>query len=111
MIDRGQERLSGGDDAHRFEQRLGRSVLEQEPARPGLERVVDVFVQVERRQDEDTRPGVARDADLTRSGDAVQNRHPDIHQHDVGPVLAAPVHRLVAVRCGCDDGDVALRLE
>ena len=110
--DRCQERFAGGDDAHRFEERLGRSVLEQEPAGAGLERVVDVFVQVECRQDEDPRTGVAGGgANLAGRGDAVEHRHPDVHQHDVGPVLLALLHRLFAVCCGCDDGDVALGLE
>ena len=52
---RREERVAGGDGADRREQLLGRVVLEHEPARAGAQRLVDVLVEVERRQDQDPR--------------------------------------------------------
>ena len=97
---------------------LGRHVLEQEPGGPGLESRVDVLVEVERRQDHDPRR-CARDAPVgTRWTDqppgrlqAVETRHPDVHQHDVGPVAPGQPDRCLAVGGLRDDLDVRLRLE
>jgi hypothetical protein len=84
---RGQQRLPGGDGAHGLRQGLRRAVLEDEAARPGPQRVVDVLVEVEGGQDQHA--GVAGlDHPLGR-GDAVQDRHPDVHENDIGPDLAA----------------------
>src|SRR3712207_8898068 len=43
--------FSTGDDADRGEELFGWIVLEDEPAGAGAERLVDVFVEIERRQD------------------------------------------------------------
>ena len=88
--DRGREqRVPGGDDAHCLEKRLGRDVLEQESAGARVQRVVDVLVEVERREDEDARAVARRRrADLPGGLDAVHHGHADVHQHDVGRVLA-----------------------
>ena len=61
---------------------VGRRVLEQEAARAGLQRVVDVLVEVVGREHEHARR-VLR-GDLARGGDAVELGHADVHQHDVG---------------------------
>jgi hypothetical protein len=50
-----EERVTRRDDAYRLEEGLGRDVLQQEAARAGVQRVVDVLVEVERREDEDSR--------------------------------------------------------
>ena len=56
LRDRGREqRVAGGDGADRRDQLLGRVVLEHEAARAGAERLVDVLVEVERREDQDPR--------------------------------------------------------
>ena len=52
---RREQRVAGGDGADRGEQLLGRVVLEHEAARAGAQRLVDVLVEVERRQDQDPR--------------------------------------------------------
>ena len=112
MIAGREQRVARGDDAHRLEQRLGRDILEQEPARTGVEGVVDVLVEVERGEDEDPRTVVAAGgADLARGFDPVQGRHAHVHQDDVGPVLAAEADGLHAVCRSRDDGDVGLRSE
>ena len=71
---RGEERVAGGDDAHRLEEGLGWNVLEEEPARARLEGVVDVLVEVEGREDEDARPvPVTTRADLPGRLDPVHS--------------------------------------
>jgi hypothetical protein len=41
-------------------------------------------------------------------GQAVEHGHPDVHQHDVGPLLADRGDRLGPVRCLGDDLDALL---
>jgi hypothetical protein len=53
---RGEQGLAGGQDADRVEEVGGRSVLEQEAARPGPQRRVHVVVEVEGREDQDPDP-------------------------------------------------------
>ena len=60
-------------------------VLEQEAAGPGVERVVDVVVLVER--GEHDRAGAGLGAHGLRGLDTVQAGHPDVEEHDVGVVL------------------------
>ena len=57
-------------------------VLEQETARSGFERVVDVLVEVEGGEYQDA-CGRHLDRELPGGLDPVQSRHPDIHQHDI----------------------------
>ena len=58
---RGEERVAGGDRADRGDQLLGRVVLEDEAARACSQRLVDVLVEVERREDQDPRAVVGRE--------------------------------------------------
>src|SRR5581483_11020405 len=51
----GEQRVAGGDRADRGDQLLGRVVLQHEPARARAQGLVDVLVEVERRQDQDAR--------------------------------------------------------
>ena len=60
-----------------------RSVLEQEAARPGPQRRVDVLVEVEGREDDDPRVAVRLD-DQPGGLHTVHLRHAHVHQHDVG---------------------------
>ena len=78
---RREERLAAGDDPDRGEELLGRVVLEDEAACTGAERLVDVLVEVERRQDEDPRRVVGGE-DPPRRLEPVELRHADVHQHD-----------------------------
>ena len=45
------------------------------------------------------------DADRLRRGDPVEDGHRDVHQDDVGPVVAGERDGLLAVRGAPDDGD------
>ena len=58
-----------------------------------------------------TRGAVAGRGELPGRLDAVHAGHPDVHQHDVGPQLAADADRLGAVGRGADDGEVRLGVE
>ena len=75
---------SGMHRADRREQELGVGVLQQEPARPLPDRPRRGLVEVEGREHHDAgRLGVAQQLGGRR--EAVHHRHPDVHQHDVGP--------------------------
>ena len=67
----GKECLAGGDDANGIEQSLRGAVFEQEPAGSGAQGVVDVLVQIERRQDEDARAPLRR---VLRAGESPRCR-------------------------------------
>ena len=82
-----EQRVAGGDDPHRLDQPFGGHVLEQEAARTGAERVVDVLVEVEGRQHEDARPvrrGLRHARELPGGLDPVHAGHADVHQDHVG---------------------------
>ena len=80
---RREQGVSGGDRPHRGDQLLGGVVLEHEAAGPDAQRLVDVLVQVERREDQDARVGVGRE-DAPRRLEPVELGHADVHQHDRG---------------------------
>ena len=104
---RRQQRVAAGDDPDGLEQLLGRGVLEHEPAGPAAQRLEDVLVLVEGGHDQD--PGqriLAAVEDDLGGFQPVHDRHPDIHQHDVGPQSAGLAHRLDAVRGLADDVQV-----
>jgi hypothetical protein len=94
---RGEQRVAPADQPDRGDQVLGGDVLEQEPAGPGGQRRVDVLVQVERGEDDDPHRRL-RGQDALGRLEPVHLGHPDIHQHDVGPVLQRRRDRLPAVR-------------
>jgi hypothetical protein len=96
--------------ADRLDQPRRRGVLEQEAAGSGPDRVVDVLVEIERRQHEDA-GGVAPGEQPARRLDAVQSRHPHVHQHDVRPAQAREFDRLGAVRGLGHDVHVLLGVE
>ena len=75
---------------------LAGHVLEQEPARPGLHRLVDVFVEVEGRQDEHARVA-SRVGQPPGCLDPVEPGHADVHQHDIRTQLARQLDRLASV--------------
>ena len=109
---RRDERVTGGGGVHGLDQQLRPGVLEQEAARARLERTVHVLVQVERR-DHDHRERVRHVGSGEPAGglDAVQLRHPDVEQADVGRSSRALRHRLAAVGGLTHHLDPRLRVE
>jgi hypothetical protein len=80
---RRQERVAAGDHTDRVDQ-IGRiDVLEQEAAGATLHRLVDVLVEIERRQDQDPRSVVGGE-DATGRFEPIELGHPDVHQNDGG---------------------------
>jgi hypothetical protein len=78
----GRDHADGGQDV------LQGHVLDQEPARPGPQRAVDVVVLVERGEHE--HPGVRTGGgDQPGCLDAVHARHADVHDDHVGAVSLA----------------------
>ena len=77
----------------------GGGVFEQEAAGPGPQRLVDVFVEVEGGEHQHSRPcwdgGGAED--LAGCLQSVHDRHPDVHQDDIGLQLAGLADRVGAV--------------
>ena len=106
----GQQRVSAGHDPDRLEELLGRVVLQDESAGAGSERLVDVLVQVERRQDQ--HPGrVVGGEDPPRRLEPVELRHADVHEHDGRVEAGGLVDRLEPVARLGDDLDVRLTRE
>ena len=107
-----EERIAGGDRLDRDDEVGRRHVLEQESAGPGAQRLDDVLVGVERRQDQDVR--VRRDAvadDPAGRLDAVEDRHPDVHDDDIGAEAPCRLDALLAVGRLPDHLDVGLVVE
>jgi hypothetical protein len=74
---------SGGDRADVGEELLGGVILQHESAGAGSERLVDVFVEIERGEDEDA--GDVIDGEYAPGClEAIQLGHADVHQHDRG---------------------------
>ena len=73
----------------------GVTSLSRKPLAPGVQRGVDVLVEVERGEDDDPAvpPGPGGE-DPPGGLQAVHLRHPDVHQHHVGPVLEHGGHGL-----------------
>jgi hypothetical protein len=82
---------------------VGRDVLEQEAAGTRPHCREDVLVEVERRQREHAHVGIRRD-EPTRRLDAVEPRHPHVHENNVGPRRLAHVERLESVGGLTDHG-------
>ncbi len=81
-----------GDHAHRPDELLRFGVLHEEAARARPQRLEDVLVDLERREDQHPHRGVGLVGDDPAGGlDPVELRHADVHEHDVGP--RAPHHR------------------
>jgi len=83
----GRDHADGGQDV------LQGHVLDQEPARPGPQRAVDVVVLVERGEHE--HPGVRTGGgDQPGCLDAVHARHADVHDDHVGAGVPGEPYRL-----------------
>ena len=96
---RGEQRLAAGHHPDRVHQLGGGGVLEQETAGPGPQRFVHVVVEVERGQHQHPRPLLPRRAaqDLPGCLEPVHDRHPHVHEHDVGRQVPGLGHRVGAV--------------
>ena len=83
--DRGRDqRVAARDDLDRADELVAAGVLQQEPARPGAQRLEHVLVEVEGREDQHgDRIGDARPGELSGRLDAAHARHAHVHQHDV----------------------------
>jgi hypothetical protein len=91
------ERAPGGDSANRADELRLRRVLEDEPARPALQRPVDVLVVVEGSQHQHA-GGPGRLEDPPGRFEAVQHRHLDIQQRHTGTKARDDADRLQPVR-------------
>src|SRR4029077_20003625 len=81
---RSEEGFTCGDEADRGEQLAWLSAFEQEAARSCAECAEDVFVELERREDEHTRfPQRGVGGDLSCCFEAVEFGHADVHQDEV----------------------------
>jgi hypothetical protein len=101
---RGQQSVAAGDHPDRVDQ-LGRfDTLAQEAAGPGPDRVEHVLVHLERGQDQHLHPRqrLVRGDHPGRS-ETVHLRHPDVHQHHVGPLGPGQFDRVPPVRRLSDD--------
>ena len=85
-------------------------VLQQEPTRARADRSERVLVEIERGQNEHLGLRVVAD-DRLGGGDAVQLRHPDVHEHQVGGEQGGLRDRRLAVAGLTDHHDVFLRVE
>ncbi len=108
---REDERLARRDDADGLGELLRLDALEHESARAGAQRVEDVVVVLERRDHEHARPRRRALDDAARRLNAVEVRHADVHQDDVGVELGRPPDGLEAVRRLADHVDVGLGRE
>src|SRR5438105_7185699 len=104
---RSQERLARRDDANRLDQVVGARGLEQKARCTRGQRVEDVFVQLEGREDDDARHA----HDFARRRDAIDFRHADVHQDYFGALAADQVDRLLTVGGFAHDLHVRLRLD
>ena len=107
---RGEEEVAGGDGVDGGDQLLRPRALEQEPRRAGGERGEDVVVLLERREDHDADVVGEREQPL-RGGDAVEARHPHVHQHHVRQQPVRRLERGGAVRRLADDLDALVARE
>ncbi len=108
---RSEERTARGHDSNPGDELLFGRVLEQEPARAGSQRLVDVLVEIERREHEHARRLLRTVDDPARRLDAVDVRHADVHEHDIWMEVARERDRLCSVRRLADDVDVGLGVQ
>ena len=95
----GEQGVAGGHHADRVHQFGGGGVLEQEAAGAGPQRLIHVVVEVEGGEHQHPRPGRAGCAaeDLAGRLQPVHDRHPHVHQNDVGQQVPRLADRVRAV--------------
>src|SRR6202022_1864902 len=105
-----EQRLATCGHPYAADQLFRRDVLEEEAARAGRQRVEDVFVKVVGGQDHD----LAWHAGLGQSPgclDAIDARHPHVHQDDIGPEGTDRVNGRCSVSGLTDDFEIGLGFE
>jgi hypothetical protein len=109
--ERGREkRVARRNRPHRADELIARRVFEQESGGSGPHRLVDVLVEVERRQHQHARPiPVAKQP--PRRLDSIDARHADVHQHHIRAQLARDGNGLAAVPRLADHLEIVLRFE
>jgi hypothetical protein len=107
---RREQCISAGNDPDGGKESLGRVVFEHESAGTRAEGLVDVFVEVERRQDQNPSRFVGCEDPPGRL-ETVQFRHADVHQHHRRLKAGRLLDRLEAVACLGHDFDVGLSAE
>src|ERR1022692_3592196 len=105
-----EQRGSAGDDPDGAGDLFGRRGLEHEAAWGGPARVVDVAIEAERGQDQDPCRWLCPD-DPPGCLDAIQHRHPDVHDHYVGPQPARGRDGVLPVAGLAHDGDRRLAVQ
>ena len=108
---RSQQRLARVDGPDPRHEELGLDVLEQEPARTRVECLVDVLVHVEGREHDDARAALRVGHDPPGRLDAVDARHPHVHEDHVRSGVPHQGDRVLAVGGLADDREVRLDLE
>ena len=88
----------------------GGAFLSRKPLAPARKPGEGVLVEIEGREDQDPDLGMLA-RDRLGGGDAVDVRHPHVHDHDVGPMPRGSGGGLPAVRRLRDHLEVAVRLE
>ena len=95
-----------------MQQFVTRGVLEQEPAGAGAQRLVDVVVEIERREHQHADGvGHVRPGEASGRFDPVEDRHADVHQHDVGSEALDDLDRVETIGGLTDHLDVGLGVE
>ena len=96
-----EQPVTSGNRPDGFDEGLGRCVLEQEARRTCTQRGEHVLVEVVGGQHEHLgRQRWIQRHQLTRRLDAVEHRHPDVHQHDIGPQASRASDRWPVGRAG-----------
>jgi len=95
----GEQGVAGGHHPDRVYQLGGGGVLEQEAARAGAQRGIHVVVEVEGGEHQYSWPGRAGGGaeDLAGRLQPVHDRHPHVHQYDIGLEVARLADRVGAV--------------
>jgi hypothetical protein len=108
---RRKQRLAGRDQPDSEDQLIGWAVLQQETAGSGAQRLVDVLVVAERRQDQHARGQIGVFQQPSAGGDSVHVRHADVHQRNVRPGSTCGLDRLQTILGLGHDLDVGFALE
>src|SRR3954447_23159072 len=104
------QRPAVGDDPDGRQQLLGCAVFQQKPGRAGPQRRVDVFVEIEGGQHNDPHVGRHRVRDNPPGGrQTVQDRHPDVHQQHIRPLLPRQHDRLLTIRGLADELQIRVK--
>jgi hypothetical protein len=107
---RGDYGVAGGDGAYCRQQVRRLCVLEQKAARASPQSGIRVFVEVEGGEDDDPRAPAGRH-ELARRFNAVEDRHPDVHQNEVWVKPRCHLDDFAAVGSVADNLKVCLGIE